>query len=120
MKNKQIYQSREALIFLACLGAVLFLAPFCNRADKKTPAKQHTTATVINHYSYTNDNHDHLTQLWLDTDGNKATAEAVCEFALEEIKPMTEEDINQIMPVGTTRTLWEWKRLGRVSKFEQR
>ena len=121
MKNKQIYQSKEALIAIACLGALLLISPFCNKHNKKTVLKQpQTTGTVIKHHSYTGDDYYPMTQLWLDTDGNKETAEAVCEFAADDITPLTAEDLEQIMPVGTTRTIWEWNRLGRLSKFEQR
>ena len=121
MKNKQVYQDKYILFILAGLGALLFASPICDKMSKKKTAKQtQPNATVIKHHSYVGGDYYPMAQLWLDTDGNRATPEAVCEFALEDIKPLTQNDLEQIMPVGTTRTVWEWKRLGRFSKFEQR
>ena len=120
MKNKQIYQNNAVLYAIGCMGALLMIAPFFNRHYKKEETRQNPpTATVVQHHTDTNNAAHPTTQLWLDIDGNE-TPDALCEFTLDDIKPLSDKELQQIMPVGTTRTIWEWKRLGHYSKFEQR
>ncbi len=53
----------------------------------------------------------------LNTDKNKQTAEARCSFVYSE---MSHEDMTKLFPKGTSRTVWEWERLGQYSKIESR
>ena len=120
MKNQQIYQQKAFLTALACFSALMIANPFCHKIDKKRSSKPMQTATIIDHNSYIGGDYYPMMQFLLDTDGDKKTAEAVCEIPLESATPLTEEDLKQILPVNTVRTVWELSKLGRVSKLEQR
>ena len=119
MKNKQIYQDKHVLWILATMGVFLSANPICEQIKKDLAAKRkQEMATVIQHHSYIGANQTPVTQLKLDTDGNKETTEAICEFDVEDIKPLSPEDLKKTLPVGTKRTIWEWKKLGRFSTVE--
>ena len=119
MKNQQIYQNKSVLFAMVCLSALFLATSNCNSQKPKPVSKQRQTATVIDHQSYNEKNYYPMAQILLDTDGDKKTPEAVCEIALDDLKPLTHEDLKQMIPTGTTRTIWEWKRIGRFSKFNQ-
>ena len=120
MKNQQIYQQKAFLYALACLSALLVCARCDDKPNTKKTAKQMKPATVINHHTYIGGDYYPMMQFLLDTDGDKKTAESVCEISLENIHPLTTNDLKQILPIGATRTMWEWNKIGRISKFEQR
>ena len=116
MNKLPIYQQKPFLYALACMSTLLMLAR-CGQQANKRDDKHIQKATVVN---YANEGDDQMMHVLLDTDGNRKTAESICEIPLENIHPFTTNDVKQLLPVGATRTMWEWNKLGRVSKFEQR
>jgi len=113
------YQQKAVFFALVCLGMALFAHPFYKKLTTKESKQQKQIATVIDYRDYVGNHPYPMVRVLLDTDGNKETAESICDVALENTSSLNHEDLKQILPVGTTRTMWEWNKIGQVSKVHR-
>ena len=104
-------QQKSICCTLAILSATVMAMSGCNKAAQD-PAQQKQTATVISHRSYLDGKYPTV-QILLDKDEDPRTTEAICELPPPSIRNLTPEDVEQILPKGSKRSVWEWKRIGR-------
>ena len=119
MSKKQIKKNQEVLFGLGILGVFATLAGASLWADKleqRSIKESKQPATVINHDLYSEE--EPVVHINLDIDGNTNTTDAVC--TIYEFSPLNETDVQNILPAGTTRSLWEWSKLGAVKMLSQK
>ena len=99
--------------FLVLAGVVSTVAAagvFSERKDKKDNALAVKMATVVTKNRLDGDEMT-VTRLGLDMDRNKDTIEAFCDMEME--LPYADPRYEKIFPIGTTRSVFEWKKMGR-------
>ena len=112
IKNK----NRYLVLTLGCIAAVLMTGVYYNDSKKKTTDNQKKFAAVLKHDIQ---NKANLDKISLDMDNNPRTAEATCEVNLKKIAPLSEQDLQEILPVGTRRSVWEWKKIGHLTQVNE-
>ena len=118
MLKKYKKQAKEALFGLCTLGVLATLtgaALWTQKLENRTMKASKKTASVINHEVLTEE--ESVVSINLDMDGNTNTTEAVC--TVYELSPLTETDIQNILPQGTSRSIWEWHKIGAVKMLSQ-
>ena len=119
MLKKQKKQTKEVLFGLCTLGVLATLAGaslWVDKLEQRDIKASKQPATVINHDLYSEE--EPAIHINLDIDGNTNTTDAVC--TIYEFSPLNETDVQNILPAGTSRSLWEWKKLGAVKMLSQK
>ena len=116
---KEKHRTQRILLSLAGLAVVLWAGNRYEQSQQEHQKKQKQPATIVGRHVCFDKNNQASTQIFLDTDGNTDTLEALCEIDCPHNVPPSEEELDNQFPLGTTKSMLEWKRRGNLIQFSR-